>query len=128
MGITAETFYDPTQIAIVPMGFCYPGSAKSGDLPPRPECAAAWHSQVMAALTNIELTILLGKYAQNQYLPNTKGQPLTQLVANWESTLPLLPLVHPSPRNIAWHKKNPWFEKQVVPALQELVSKLLKKN
>lgn len=112
-------FYDESQIAIVPMGFCFPGSGKSGDLPPRPECAAAWHEPVLEQLPNIELTLLIGQYAQAHYLTE-KPKTLTETVRNWQQWLPsYFALPHPSPRNQLWLKKNPWFEDEVLPALQQ---------
>jgi len=125
MGVSKEVFYDPKQIAILPMGFCYPGRGKSGDLAPRPECAPAWRDQLLNHLTNLELTIVLGKYAQNYHFDNSLGT-VTELVKSWQSYWPeLLPLPHPSPRNNIWLKKNPWFESEVLPALQNCIKSLL---
>lgn len=122
MGINKSQFYDTSRIAIVPMGFCYPGRGKSGDLPPRPECAPKWHSQVLAQLPNIELTLLIGQYAQSYYL-NDHFKTLTERVKNWEFFIPdgVLPLVHPSPRNQGWLQKNPWFEREFVPFLKSKI-------
>ena len=126
MGITREIFYDPTQIAVLPMGFCYPGTGKSGDLPPRPECAAHWREKLLAQLPNIELMLVIGKYAQDWHLGARQKENLTETVRAWEEYWPkLLPMPHPSPRNNIWLKKNPWFEKQVVPALKLHVSALM---
>jgi len=126
LDMTPGQFYDPSLLAIVPMGFCYPGTGKSGDLPPRPECAPAWREPLLNALPNIELTLVLGMYAQAYHL-NSKGKRLTDIVADWKSYWPSqLPLPHPSPRNIAWFKRNPWFEKDVIPVLQEKVYSILK--
>jgi uracil-DNA glycosylase len=106
LGVRAAQFYDPTIFAIVPMGFCYPGKGKSGDLPPRPECANHWMHQVLAKLKNIELKILIGTYSQEFFLKNNSGQ-LTETVKNWKKYQPaIFPLPHPSPRNNIWLKKN----------------------
>lgn len=131
MGIDKATFYQADKIAIMPMGFCYPGKGKSGDLPPRKECAPQWHQALLAQLPNIELVLLIGQYAQQYYLDN-KPSTLTETVKNWQQWAQLnskpsyLPLPHPSPRNNIWLKKNPWFEEQVVPALQQQVLKILR--
>lgn len=126
LGLSEEEFYDASKIAILPMGFCYPGKGKSGDLPPRKECAPAWRAQLLAALPNIELTIVLGKYAQAYHLPQSKNVPLTELVKSWREYWPtILPLPHPSPRNNIWLTKNPWFEQDVLPALAPRVKSIL---
>lgn len=129
MGIDRDTFYDASRIAIMPMGFCYPGKGKSGDLPPRPECAPRWHPRVLEHLPHIELVLLIGQYAQRQYLDkNTAGKytSLTERVLHWRELGPYyFPLVHPSPRNQRWLKRNPWFEVEVVPALQSNISAIL---
>lgn len=126
MGVTRETFYDPTKIAILPMGFCYPGTGKSGDLPPRPECAAHWRKKLLAQLPNIELTLVIGQYAQDWHLGARQKANLTETVRAWEEYWPkLLPLPHPSPRNNIWLKKNPWFEKEVIPKLKRIVQEIL---
>lgn len=120
-----DVFYDEQQVAIMPMGFCYPGKGKSGDLPPRPECAPAWHRQVLERLPNIQLTLLIGNYAQQYYLAG-EYKTLTQRVQNWREFAPsAFPLVHPSPRNQLWLRKNPWFEADVIPELQKRVAQLL---
>ena len=125
MGITKETFYDKEKVAILPMGFCYPGTGKYGDFPPRKECAIAYRSQLLKLLENVELTLVIGKYAQAYHM-NEKGVSLTTLVENWQHYLPsLLPLPHPSPRNNIWLKKNPWFVENVIPVLQTRVSQIL---
>jgi uracil-DNA glycosylase len=125
MGVDESTFYDATKIAIVPMGFCFPGSAPSGDLPPRPECAPAWRERVLGQLTNVGLTLVLGRYAQQWHL----GQPsrnVTETVAAWGDYWPeRLPLPHPSPRNQGWFKRNAWFETEVLPLLRSRVAELL---
>jgi len=124
-----DEFYNANNIAILPMGFCYPGKGKSGDLPPRKECAPAWREQLLAALPNIELTIILGKYAQAYHLPQTKKLPLTELVKSWREYWPhYLVLPHPSPRNNIWLKKNPWFEQDVLPQLSNRIADILIKN
>lgn len=125
MGISKETFYDANKIAILPMGFCYPGKGKSGDLPPRPECEPAWRKQLINQLPNIELVLVLGKYAQTYHFGNT-GSSLTDLVKSWEAYWPSkVPLPHPSPRNNIWFSKNSWFERDVVPSLQKKCRHLL---
>lgn len=124
MGIDKSRFYDPQFLAIMPMGFCYPGKGKSGDLPPRKECAPQWHEQLLDQLPNIELILLIGQYAQDYYLTN-KPKTLTETVQAWQQYQPkYLPLPHPSPRNNIWLKKNPWFEQQLIPHLQRLIAKL----
>ena len=125
MGVDKDLFYDESKIAIVPMGFCYPGKGKSGDLPPRPECAPLWHEKLLKELSHIKLTLLVGKYSQNYYLHNQKAS-LTKTVKAWRQYLPqYLPLPHPSPRNFIWMNKNKWFEKKVIPDLQKAVKKIL---
>ncbi|EKO3382024.1 uracil-DNA glycosylase family protein [Vibrio fluvialis] len=119
LNVDKETFYDPKQIAIMPMGLCYPGKGKSGDLPPRKECAPLWHQKVLAQLPNIEITLLIGQYAQNYYLKD-KPSTLTDTVRQWQRWAPYyIPLPHPSPRNTLWLKKNPWFEDEVVTYIRQ---------
>ncbi|MEK2646939.1 uracil-DNA glycosylase family protein [Bdellovibrio sp. BCCA] len=126
LGISKEDFYDANKIAIVPMGFCYPGKGTSGDLPPRPECAKKWMTQIREHLTEIELHILVGGYAIDHFLPS-HAKDLTATVKNWEKFYPqFIPMPHPSPRNNIWLKKNPWFEKELVPEMRKLVQKALK--
>ncbi|HEX9601796.1 MAG TPA: uracil-DNA glycosylase family protein [Mariniflexile sp.] len=126
LGVTDAVFYDETKIAIMPMGFCYPGKGKSGDLPPRPECATQWHKPLLEHLPNVELILLIGMYAQNYYLKSNAKKTLTETVANFKAYLPMyLPLPHPSPRNRFWLTKNPWFEVEVLPELKEKVFKIL---
>ena len=126
MNVDKATFYDDNQIAIVPMGFCYPGTGERGDLPPRKECAKLWHEDLLALLPNIELTLLFGIYAQKYFLGKKRKKNLTETVLNYDEYLPeYLPMVHPSPRNHGWHKKNPWFEAELVPILQTRVEKLI---
>ncbi|CCQ72078.1 uracil-DNA glycosylase family protein [Magnetospira sp. QH-2] len=126
MGLDRETFYDERQIAILPMGLCYPGvNPKGGDNPPRPDCAPLWHGPVMALLPNIALTLLIGQYAQKYYLGPRRGKTMTETVRQWRDHAPdFLPLPHPSWRNTGWMKKNPWFEAEVVPALRHRMDAL----
>lgn len=125
LGVSRETFYDPKKIAILPMGFCFPGTGKSGDLPPRPECAPAWREQLLGKLRQLEVTLVLGQYAQEYHFGPSK-QSLTELVKDWRSHWPdLVPLPHPSPRNNRWLRNNPWFEEELIPALQERVASAL---
>ena len=126
MGIGRETFYDTSRIAIVPMGFCYPGTGKSGDLPPRPECAPAWRKELLGYLDKIQLTLAIGQYAHQYHLGKLRKKNLTETVRNWQQYKNnIIPLPHPSPRNNIWLKKNPWFGDTVVPALQNKVSEIL---
>ncbi|MBF8964272.1 uracil-DNA glycosylase family protein [Pontibacter sp. FD36] len=126
MGIDPEVFYDEQQVAIVPMGFCYPGKGKSGDLPPRPECAQHWHQQLLPLLPNTQLTLLVGKYAQDYFLGGAAKPTLTETVTHWADYLPrYMPLPHPSPRNQFWLRRNPWFEQEAIPELQQLVAQTL---
>jgi len=125
LGVNAETFHDPQQIAILPMGFCYPGSGKSGDLPPRAECAEKWRAKLMQQLQKVQLTVVLGQYAQAYHLSGP-NRSVTDTVKDWRSGWPtILPLAHPSPRNNIWLRRNPWFESEVVPALQQRVAEIL---
>lgn len=127
MGVSSDEFYNTDNFGIVPMGFCYPGKGKSGDLPPRKECAPLWHQRIFSEMKNVKLTLLIGKYAQDYYLKNTKSQTLTDSVKNYKAHLPnhfVLP--HPSPRNNIWMAKNPWFQHEVIPELQHTVSLILK--
>lgn len=120
MNVDSKTFYDDRHFAIVPMGFCYPGKGKSGDLPPRPECAPLWHGKLIEILPNIKLTLLIGQYAQRYYLGDKAKRNLTETVRAFEEYLPeYLPLPHPSPRNQFWLKKNAWFESEVIPILRD---------
>lgn len=126
LGVTEDQFYDPRLFAIIPMGFCFPGTGKGGDMPPRLECAPAWRKPLLQALPNIKLTLVLGQYAMNWHLGDRKSRTLTETVKRWQEFWPeLLPLPHPSPRNIRWFKANPWFETDVIPVLQERVSALI---
>lgn len=126
MGIDKIIFYDATKIAILPMGFCYPGTGKSGDLPPRKECAEQWRDQLLALMPNIELTLVIGQYAIAWHLPEKKQDSLTNTVKSWKTYWPhLLPLPHPSPRNNIWLKKNAWFETEIIPTLQSKIKTLI---
>jgi uracil-DNA glycosylase len=125
LGLTDEQFYDPAIVAIVPMGLCYPGSAKSGDNPPRPECAPLWHNRLLDRLPSDRLEIIIGKYAQRRYIVDGAAT-LTETVARWRQYLPRqIVLPHPSPRNRHWVTKNPWFEADAVPAMQERVREVI---
>ena len=119
------TFYDARKVAIVPMGFCYPGKAGSGDAPPRPECRATWHPRLLPLLPGVRLTLLVGQYAQAYFLGRRRKASLTETVRAWRGYMPLLPLPHPSPRNVGWFKANPWFEGEVLPTLRERVREVL---
>lgn len=125
MGINRDTFYDENQLAILPMGFCYPGTGKSGDLPPRPECAPAWRDLLLERLEHIELTLAIGQYAHAWHLPGGKVS-VTERVRRWQEVWPkILPLPHPSPRNNLWLRRNPWFEEEVIPELRQRVAAIL---
>lgn len=125
LGLTAEQFYNPQLVAILPMGFCFPGTGKSGDLPPWPECAATWRQALLQPLKNLQLTIVIGQYAQAWHLPTAKTS-LTETVASWQDYWPdIIPLPHPSPRNNIWLKRNPWFAEQLLPELQARVKQVL---
>lgn len=120
-----EMFYDEARVAIVPMGFCYPGKAGGGDAPPRPECRATWHPRLLPLLRNVRLTLLIGQYAQAHFLGERRKATLTGTVASHAEYLPrYFALPHPSPRNVGWFKANPWFERDAVPALRERVRAL----
>jgi uracil-DNA glycosylase family 4 len=127
LGITREQFYDAKLVAIVPMGFCYPGTGPGGDLPPRPECAKLWRTQVLAGLPRVELTVVLGRYALDWHLGKNKNAALRERVSAWREHLAagIVPLPHPSPRNIRWFKANPWLDADLIPALQTRVLSLI---
>lgn len=126
MGIDKEIFYDDETIALIPMGFCYPGKGKSGDLPPRKECAPKWHQSFIKKCKEVQLTLLVGKYAQNYYLDSNSKKNLTETVKSFQEYLPnYIPLPHPSPRNNIWLAKNAWFAEIVLPALQEKVRSII---
>jgi uracil-DNA glycosylase len=125
LGVSRETFYDEKKIALMPMGFCYPGTGTSGDLPPRPECATTWRAPLLSHLKRLQLTLVIGQYAQAYHLPNEKAS-LTEIVQDWKKHWPeVLPLPHPSPRNNIWLKRNPWFESDVIPVLQARIVEIL---
>jgi uracil-DNA glycosylase len=127
MGIDKKTFYNSLKIAMLPIGFCYPGTGRSGDLAPRPECAEAWREKLLAQLPEIKLTLVIGRYAHNYHLGALQKNNLTETVKSWKEfeSMGLLPMPHPSPRNNIWLKKNAWFEKEFLPALKSRVSKLI---
>ncbi len=126
LNVSSEQFYNTNLFAIMPMGFCYPGTGKSGDYPPRKECAVAWHKKVLEQMPDIKLTLLIGKYAQDYYLSQNAKENLTETVKNHISYLPnFIPLPHPSPRNNIWLKNNDWFKMDVIPLLQSKVKTLL---
>lgn len=125
MKLSRDEFYDTSRISIVPMGFCYPGRGKSGDLPPRPECAPLWHARIFEQLANVELILLVGSYSQHYYLGRSDGGVVQRVMRYADHGPRYFPLPHPSPRNLAWFKRNPWFEHDVVPALRERVHALM---
>ncbi len=126
LGVDSEVFYNTDIFGIMPMGFCFPGTGKNGDLPPRPECAPTWHHLLLAHMPNVKLTILIGQYAQKYYLKEKFNTSLTENVRNYKIFLPeFLPLVHPSPRNKVWHKNNTWFETDIIPELQKIVHQFI---
>jgi uracil-DNA glycosylase len=126
MGLSREQFYDPQLVAILPMGFCYPGTGSSGDLPPRRECAPQWREHLLQAMPRIALTLVIGQYAMAWHLPGAATRNLTETVRAWREHAPkLMPLPHPSPRNNIWLKANPWFAADVIPVLQARVLSLL---
>lgn len=128
LGVTRDEFYDPTKFAILPMGFCYPGTGSNGDLPPRPECAPTWRMQLMRALPQLQFTLAIGQYAIRWHLPQ-RYKSVTAAVQDWSVFWPgLLATPHPSPRNNLWLRRNPWFEAEVVPRLQERVQGLLRSD
>lgn len=125
LGVSADTFYDRRKFAIVPMGFCYPGSSRGGDLPPRPECATTWRDRVLRDLRKVELTLVIGRYAVDWHLPNSVGKSMSHVVAGWECFWPkVLAMPHPSPRNQRWLRDNPWFTELVLPRLKKRVTEL----
>ena len=126
LDVPSDVFYNASKFAIIPMGFCYPGKGKSGDLPPRTECASQWHQPLFDHMKQVELLILIGMYAQTYYLKDEAKRTLTQTVASYKDYLPnYFPLPHPSPRNRFWLSKNPWFEKEVLPELKNTVHNLI---
>ena len=128
MGVTRDIFYDPKLIAILPMGFCFPGTGKSGDLRPRPECAPAWRVQLLGHLRQLEVTLVIGQYAQTYHMSKEQSS-LTEKVRAWRSCWPeMIPLPHPSPRNNIWLARNPWFEEELLPVLRRRVATVLEKG
>ena len=128
LGMSREVFYDPRQVAILPMGFCFPGTGKSGDLPPRPECASTWRATLLSRMKKLQLTLVIGQYAQVYHLPRG-GSSLTEVVQGWREFWPhTVPLPHPSPRNNLWLKRNPWFEEELIPVLRERVLAVLQRD
>ncbi|HMR43313.1 MAG TPA: uracil-DNA glycosylase family protein [Saprospiraceae bacterium] len=126
LDVDKATFYNPAKIALMPMGFCYPGTGKSGDLPPRPECAPQWHGQLLEKMPDVKLTLLIGQYAQQYYLGDAvKGNLTATVAAFWDYLPRYFPLPHPSPRNNIWMKKNSWFEADVLPALKKRINEAL---
>ena len=128
MNVDRDQFYDESKIAIVPMGFCYPGRlSRGGDAPPRPECAPLWHARVLAQMPHLELTLLVGTYAQAYYLTDRRAKTMTDTVAQWRDFLPrFLPTPHPSWRTTMWQKKNPWFDEELLPELRKRVRQALR--
>lgn len=128
LGVDKACFYDADRIAIVPMGFCFPGTGSSGDLPPRPECAPQWHPRLLPKLPQVRLTLAIGQYAQAGLLGDARGPSLTDTVRDWRNHLArgVLPLPHPSPRNRLWLTRNPWFEAELVPELRRRVAAALR--
>lgn len=127
LGVDREEFYDPRKIAILPMGFCYPGTGPTGDLPPRPECAPAWREALLGSLPHLELTLVIGRYAQLYHLGPDSGS-LTDAVHDWRRFWPrVLPMPHPSPRNQRWLRDNPWFLTKVIPTLRRRVRTILRR-
>lgn len=126
MGVSREEFYSTNRIAHLPMDFYYPGKAKNGDAPPRKGFAEKWHSRLLDEMPNIEIIILIGNYAQAYYLNKLREKNLTETVKSYHKYLPeYLPLVHPSPLNLGWLKRNPWFENEVIPILRDIISRNL---
>ena len=124
--VDRDTFYNPEIFGIMPMGFCYPGRGKGGDLPPRSECAPQWHTTLRELMPEIKLTLLIGAYAQGYYLGENRKKTLTETVRSYMEYLPeFFPLVHPSPRNRLWMRKNPWFEDEIIPELRNRIVKLI---
>lgn len=125
LGISREVFYDARQIAIVPMGFCFPGTGQAGDLPPRPECAPAWRAALLSRLKKLQFTLVIGRYAQAYHLPH-QGTSVSEVVQAWRKHWPhTVALPHPSPRNNRWLKRNPWFEEELLPVVRARVSEIL---
>jgi uracil-DNA glycosylase len=129
LGLSRATFYNAKKVALVPIGFCYPGPAASGDLPPRKECFPLWHARLTSELKNVRLSLLVGTYAQAKYLKSVEKSNLTETVRSWREYLPhYLPLPHPSPRNNIWLRRNPWFKDINIPEIRQIVMDLLEKG
>jgi uracil-DNA glycosylase len=125
LGVDVDTFYDPRRIAILPMGFCYPGTGGAGDLPPQAACAPAWRARLLASLVNLELVLVIGRYALDWHLPNRRRDSVSAIVRDWRAHWPaLVPLPHPSPRNNRWLREHPWFERELLPVLRERILEL----
>ena len=128
LGLSEALFYDPAYVALVPMGFCYPGAGKSGDNPPTPDCRQLWHDGLFSHLPNLHLKIIIGQYAQAYHLAERAKRTLTETVAAWrEYATAIYPVPHPSPRNQLWLRRNPWFEQELVPDMQLAVQAALGK-
>lgn len=125
LGLSRAQFYDADKVAIVPMGFCFPGAGRAGDLPPRPECAPQWRARILAAMPALELVLVIGRYAVEWHLPEVKALPLANLVRRSEAAQRELVLPHPSPRNGRWLQQNPWFEAEVLPPLRGRIARLI---
>lgn len=126
LGVSTDSFYDPQQFALVPMAFCYPGTGRSGDLPPLPRCAKTWREPLLSRLTDLQLIVVLGQYAHAYHFHDSRST-LTERVAAWRDYWPdLVPLPHPSPRNTLWLRRNPWFEQNLIPILQQRVAEILR--
>ena len=129
MGVDWDTFYNPDKIAVLPMGFCYPGTGSAGDLPPRSECAPAWRREFLDYMSEIKLTFIIGRYARDWHLPERQKESLTETIKDWKTLAPeIIPLPHPSPRNNRWLKQNPWFAGEVLPMLKGRVAEILGPN
>jgi uracil-DNA glycosylase len=125
-GIAPGEFYDPAKVALVPMGFCYPGKAAGGDAPPRPECAPRWHERILEHLPKDRVTLLVGSYAQERYLPKDAGETLVDRVRAFARFAPaVFPTPHPSWRSVGWQKRNPWFEAELLPNLRDAIRRRL---
>lgn len=126
LGLSSEQFYDTKNVAILPIGFCYPGSGASGDAPPRPECAKEWREKVLEQLNKVSMVLIIGKYAMDYHLADRQKGSLTETVKAWREYWPTsVPMPHPSPRNNIWLRKNPWFEEEVIPSIQERIKLIL---
>ncbi|WP_375578726.1 uracil-DNA glycosylase family protein [Marivirga tractuosa] len=126
LGVDKDEFYDENIFALIPMGFCYPGTGKSGDLPPMKICAPLWHAKLFQMMPDIELTLLLGQYAQRYYLGKKARKSLTETVKSFQDySSEFLALPHPSPRNNIWQSKNPWFKEKVLPFLKSRISEII---